>query len=70
MLYIDPATNLIAKETYVAAGPGQPLVEEVYSDYRRVDGVQVAVQRPHASACGQVVDRRVTAFAINTLDLH
>ena len=66
ILYIDPATNLIAKETYVAAGPGRPLVEEVYSDYRRVDGVQVAFSALIRQGGRQVVDRRVTAFAINT----
>ena len=42
VLYIDPETNLVVKQTYVAGGPGQPLVEEMFSDYRPVDGVQIA----------------------------
>ena len=42
VLHIDPATHLIAKQIYVAGGPGQPLVEELFSDYRPVDGVQIA----------------------------
>ena len=40
VLFIDPDTNLITKQTYVASGPGQPLVEEIFSDYRVVDGVR------------------------------
>jgi hypothetical protein len=67
ILYIDPSTNLIAKETYTAAGPGQPLIEEVYSDYRAVDGVQVAFSAAIRQGGRQVVERRVTAFTINTL---
>ncbi len=67
ILYVDPATNLIAKETYVASGPGRPLVEEIYSDYRPVDGVQVAFGAAIRQGGRQVVERRVTAFTINTL---
>ncbi len=67
ILYIDPATNLIAKETYVADGPERPLVEEVYSDYRPVDGVQVAFGAAIRQGGRQVVERRVTAFTINTV---
>jgi hypothetical protein len=67
ILYIDPSTNLIAKETYIAAGPGRPLIEEVYSDYRAVDGVQVAFGAAIRQGGRQVVERRVTAFTINTL---
>ncbi len=67
ILYIDPVTNLIAKETYVADGPERPLVEEVYSDYRPVDGVQVAFGAAVRQGGRQVVERRVTAFTTNTL---
>jgi zinc protease len=66
ILYIDPSTNLIAKETYVAGGPQRPLIEEVYSDYRSVDGIQVAFDAVIRQGGRQVVDRRVTAFTINT----
>jgi zinc protease len=66
ILYIDPATNLVAKETYFAGGPGGPLVEEVYSDYRPVDGVQVAFTAIIRQGGRQVVDRRVNTFTINT----
>lgn len=40
VMYVDPATGLVSKQTYVAGGMGQPLVEEIFSDYRSVDGVQ------------------------------
>ena len=42
VFYVDPQTYLIAKQTYVASVPGQPLVEELFSDYRSVDGLEVA----------------------------
>jgi hypothetical protein len=41
VMYIDPATGLVSKQTYVAGGMGQPLVEESFTDYREVDGVQI-----------------------------
>jgi zinc protease len=41
VVYVDPATGLIAKQTYVAGGMGQPLVEESFTDYREVDGMQI-----------------------------
>jgi len=40
VMYVDSETGLVTKQTYVAGGMGQPLVEEVFSDYRVVDGVQ------------------------------
>ena len=67
VLYIDPATNLIDKEAYVSGEPGQPLVEEIYSDYRPVDGVQISFSGPMRRAGQRLVTRRVTAFTINTL---
>jgi hypothetical protein len=44
VLYVDPATGLITKQTFVADAPGRPLVEELFSDYRPVDGIQIAFQ--------------------------
>ena len=44
VLYVDPETCLIAKQTYVAGGPGQPLDRRaVFATTRPVDGVQIAV---------------------------
>jgi zinc protease len=67
VLYIEPETNLIEKEAYVSGEPGQPLVEEVYSDYRPVNGVQIAFSGAMQRAGQRVVSRRVTDFKINTL---
>lgn len=41
VMYVDPASGLVVKQTYVAGGMGQSLVEESFSDYRLVDGVQI-----------------------------
>jgi hypothetical protein len=41
VMYADPRTGLVVKQTYVAGGMGRPLVEERFSDYREVDGVQI-----------------------------
>ena len=38
---VDPWTALIRKQTFIADGPGRPLVEEQFSDYRPVDGIQI-----------------------------
>ena len=38
VLYIDPQTSLIARQTYVTPGPGSPLIEEMFSDYKPVGG--------------------------------
>jgi len=41
-LYVDPRTNLLVKKVYMAAPMGTPgEVEEIYSDYREVNGVKV-----------------------------
>jgi zinc protease len=65
VLFVDPATHLITKQTYVVGGPGQPLVEELSSDYRLVDGVQVAFGATVRQGGRQVVDRHVTEFKFN-----
>ena len=41
VMYVDTATGFVTKQTYVGGGSGQPLVEEVFSDYRSVSGVQI-----------------------------
>jgi len=65
VLYINPATGLISKQTYVAGGPGQPVIEELFSDYRVVDGVQVAHTAAVRRAGQLMLERRVTAISIN-----
>ena len=65
VLYIDPATGLIAKQTYVAGGARQPLIEEIFSDYRVVDGVQVAYTATVRRGGQPMLERRVNVIAIN-----
>ena len=54
------------KQSYLAGGRGTPLVEELFADYRVVDGVQVAFGTTVRIRGESVLDRRVTAFTINT----
>jgi hypothetical protein len=65
VLYIDRGTMLVAKASYAGSRPGQPLVEERFSDYRPVDGVQIAfvAERRVGSL---TVTRRVTGITFNT----
>jgi outer membrane lipoprotein-sorting protein len=66
VLYVDAATLLIMKQTYSVAGrPGTPLVEETFSDYRPVDGIQIpfAAERRIGAI---VVRRQVSDIKINT----
>ena len=42
VLYVDPATGLIVEADLRRRRAGRPLIEEVFSDYRPVDGVQIA----------------------------
>jgi zinc protease len=65
VLYIDRQTNLIAKQAYALGGQGQPLVEELFSDYRPVDGVQVAFTAAVERAGQRVLDRRITSIEFN-----
>jgi zinc protease len=64
VLYIDPDSGLIRKQAFAAEAPGRPLVEEQFSDYRPVDGIQIAFQA--ARKVGALsVERRVSDVKIN-----
>jgi hypothetical protein len=65
ILYIDPATGLVARQNYVAGGPGQPIVEERFSDYRAVDGIQIAFTAGVRQAGQLVLERHVSEIHIN-----
>ena len=45
--------------------PGQPLIEELFSDYRPVDGVHVAFAAEVRADGKPVVTRRLNEIAIN-----
>ena len=65
-LFLDPATALVVKQRYTSDGPAGPAEsEELFSDYRSVDGIQVAFRAVVRQAGATVVEREVTRFAIN-----
>jgi len=65
VLYVDPRTSLISKQAYVVRAPGQPLIEEMFSDYRPVDGVTVAFTAEVRAAGHPIVKRRLNAITFN-----
>ena len=66
ILYVDPETSLVVKQSYLSGGGrGQPLVEELFSDYRDIDGVQIAFTTAVRVGGQSVLERRVTGFTIN-----
>ncbi len=65
VLYIDRRTHRIVKQTYVAGGMGQPLIEEVFDDYRTVDGLSVAYMATVRVKGEAVLERRVLDIAID-----
>ena len=65
VLNLDPETHLVVRQTYVAGGPGQPIVEERFSDYKAIDGVQIALTAGVRQGARPVLERRVTDIRIN-----
>src|SRR5205823_4124525 len=65
VLYVDSRTGLITKQAYVVRAPGQPLIEETFSDYRPVDGVTVAFTAEVRAASNPIVKRRLNAITFN-----
>jgi zinc protease len=65
VLSIDPASGLVTKQTFVAPpNAGGGLVEEVFSDYRAIDGVQFAFQAVRTTG-DLKVERRVSGIKVN-----
>ena len=65
VLYVDPRTSLVTKQAYVVRAPGQPLIEELFSDYRAVDGVNVAFTAEVRAAGKPIVKRRLNEITFN-----
>ena len=65
-LYID-MLNLIARQSFSIAGPdGRPMdAVEVYSDYRRVDGLQVPFMAELLHNGRPILSRTLTKVAVN-----
>jgi hypothetical protein len=64
VLLVDPKSFLVTKETFAAGRGGQALVEEMFSGYRSVDGVQMPLAAERR--VGPIsIKRRVTELYIN-----
>ena len=69
VMYVDSATHLVVKQTYVAGGMGRPLVEERFSDYRDVDGIQFTFAARVEVGGQPALERTVTSLEVGgTLD--
>ena len=64
VLLIDPETSRINKLTFVSDAPGRPIIEEEFSDYRAVDGVQFAFSGARRNGA-QSIERRITELKLN-----
>jgi zinc protease len=65
VLLVAPDTGLIARQTYVAGGPGQAIIEERYSDYRPVGGFQVPFTTKVIVGGKPYLERHVTDITFN-----
>ena len=65
VMYIDPETFRITRQTYVAGGPGAPLVEELFGDYRPIDGVQIAFSATVRRGSETLIERKIVELRIN-----
>jgi hypothetical protein len=65
-LYIDPS-NQIVRQTFATAGPdGRPVqAEELFSDYRDVEGIQVPFKAEVLRNGRTILDRTLTAVKFN-----
>jgi zinc protease len=66
VLYINQGSALIEKRAFAANAPGKPLVEEQFSDYRPVDGIQMPFHATQTVGA-LVVERQVVELKINTV---
>jgi hypothetical protein len=65
VIYIDPETLRITRQSYVAGGPGSALIEERFADYRPVDGVQIAFSAAVRRGDQTMLERKVVELRIN-----
>ena len=65
VLYLDPSSGLVTKQTFVGpAAAGGVFSEETFSDYSAVDGVQFAFHAQRTA--GELkVERRVRSITVN-----
>jgi len=65
VVFVDPETHLIARQTYVAGGAFEGLVEESFEDYRKVEGVQIAFMARVRIGGRPMLERHVTEITFN-----
>ncbi|HEX7138683.1 MAG TPA: pitrilysin family protein [Vicinamibacterales bacterium] len=65
VLFIDVDSAQLKRMTFVAETPGRPAVEDEYSDYRAVSGVQIAFAASRRSG-QQAIARTITDIRINS----
>ena len=65
VMYIDPETSRITRQTYVAGGPGKPLIEERFADYRPINGVQIAFSATVRQGNETLIERKIVELRIN-----
>ncbi|HEY7290228.1 MAG TPA: pitrilysin family protein [Vicinamibacterales bacterium] len=64
VLLVDPESARIDKMTFIPDMPGRPVVEDEFTDYRPVSGVQIAFQATRRSG-PQAIARRIDEIKIN-----
>jgi zinc protease len=65
VMYIDPETSRVTRQTYVAGGPGSPLVEEFFADYRSIEGVQIAFSATVRRGGETLIERKIVELRLN-----
>ncbi|MBI3402293.1 MAG: insulinase family protein [Acidobacteria bacterium] len=64
ILYFNPDSALVEKRAFAASAPGRPIVEEQFSDYRPVDGIQMPFHATQTVGA-LVVERQIIEVKIN-----
>ena len=65
-IYLDPKTGLVVRQTYRTEGEdGMQETEELYSDYRDVDGILVAFRSIVRRNGFSVFERQLTKLSFN-----
>jgi zinc protease len=64
VLFLDSGSSQLKRMTFTADTPGRPAVEDEYSDYRAVSGVQIAFKASRRSG-QQAIARTITDIRIN-----
>ncbi|HEY7284603.1 MAG TPA: pitrilysin family protein [Vicinamibacterales bacterium] len=65
VLFIDADSGQLKRMTFVSEMPGRPAIEDEYTDYRAVSGVQIAFKASRRSG-QQSIARTITDIRINS----